>query len=73
VDNNDGHPVFAIAAAERRKRVGVITNDQGKYLVDTAFVRTSDIPAVEVFGGCFFGNRIFLLDNTYNCGIFVGA
>lgn len=35
------------------KKVGVITNDQGKYLVDTAFVRLNDIPAVEVNGGCF--------------------
>ncbi len=33
--------------------VGVVTNDQGKYLVDTAFVRVSNIPAVEVSGGCF--------------------
>lgn len=38
------------------KRVGVITNDQGKYLVDTAFVRLADIPAVEVSGGCFCCN-----------------
>ena len=35
------------------KRVGVVTNDQGKYLVDTAFVQLSDVPAVEVSGGCF--------------------
>lgn len=35
------------------QRVGVITNDQGKYLVDTAFVRLADVPAVEVSGGCF--------------------
>lgn len=35
------------------KRVGVITNDQGKYLVDTAFFRLEDVPAVEVTGGCF--------------------
>jgi len=35
------------------QRVGVVTNDQGKYLVDTAFVRLADIPAVEVSGGCF--------------------
>lgn len=35
------------------QRVGVVTNDQGKYLVDTMFVRLSDIPAVEVAGGCF--------------------
>jgi Ni2+-binding GTPase involved in maturation of urease and hydrogenase len=38
------------------QRVGVITNDQGKYLVDTAFVRLADIPTVEVTGGCFCCN-----------------
>lgn len=38
------------------RRVGVITNDQGKYLVDTAFYRLSEIPAVEVTGGCFCGH-----------------
>ena len=38
------------------QRVGVVTNDQGKYLVDTAFVRLADIPAVEVTGGCFCCN-----------------
>jgi len=48
----------AIIAAARQlmrhgKSVGVITNDQGRYLVDTAFYRASDIPAVEVTGGCF--------------------
>jgi len=37
-------------------RVGVVTNDQGKYLVDTAFVRLVDLPAVEVTGGCFCCN-----------------
>ncbi len=40
----------------RGLRVGVITNDQGKYLVDTAFVRLADLPAVEVTGGCFCCN-----------------
>jgi Ni2+-binding GTPase involved in maturation of urease and hydrogenase len=35
------------------KRVGVVTNDQGRYLVDTAFVSRQGIPAVEVTGGCF--------------------
>lgn len=35
---------------------GVITNDQGKYLVDTAFARLADLPAVEVGGGCFCCN-----------------
>jgi len=38
------------------KRVGVITNDQGKYLVDTAFFHLADLPAVEVSGGCFCCN-----------------
>jgi len=38
------------------KVAGVITNDQGKYLVDTAFFRLSDVPTVEVTGGCFCCN-----------------
>ena len=38
------------------QKVGVVTNDQGKYLVDTAFVRLADLPAVEVTGGCFCCN-----------------
>ncbi len=38
------------------KRVGVVTNDQGKYLVDTAFFTLADVPTVEVTGGCFCCN-----------------
>lgn len=38
------------------KKVAVITNDQGKYLVDTAFMRALDIPAMEVQSGCFCSN-----------------
>lgn len=38
---------------QREKRVGIITNDQGKHLVDTAFYRAQDFPALEVTGGCF--------------------
>jgi G3E family GTPase len=38
------------------KRVGVVTNDQGRYLVDTAFFRSEAVPAVEVTGGCFCCN-----------------
>lgn len=41
---------------ERGLRVGVITNDQGKYLVDTAFFQLGGVPAVEVTGGCFCCN-----------------
>ncbi len=48
----------AILAAARRlmdsdQKVGIITNDQGRYLVDTAFFRLAELPAVEVTGGCF--------------------
>ena len=38
------------------KRVGIVTNDQGKYLVDTAFFRAENFPTVEVTGGCFCCN-----------------
>jgi G3E family GTPase len=38
---------------EQHKIVGIVTNDQGKYLVDTAFIRSEGIPTVEVTGGCF--------------------
>jgi len=41
---------------DQGQQVGVITNDQGKYLVDTAFFRLADLPAVEVTGGCFCCN-----------------
>jgi Ni2+-binding GTPase involved in maturation of urease and hydrogenase len=51
----------AIAAAARLllgrgQRVGVITNDQGRYLVDTAFFDALRVPAVEVTHGCFCCN-----------------
>ena len=45
------------------QKVGVITNDQGKYLVDTAFMTINDIPAVEVTGGCFCCNYQQLDEN----------
>jgi Ni2+-binding GTPase involved in maturation of urease and hydrogenase len=38
------------------KSVGIITNDQGKYLVDSAFVSKLHVPGVEVTGGCFCCN-----------------
>jgi G3E family GTPase len=34
------------------KRVGIITNEQGKHLVDTGFLRSEGLPALEVTGGC---------------------
>ncbi|NJO92469.1 MAG: hypothetical protein HC831_28485 [Chloroflexia bacterium] len=35
---------------------GVITNDQGNYLVDSSFAIASEIPTGEVTGGCFCCN-----------------
>ena len=37
----------------RGKRVGVVTNDQGKLQVDSLFMTSSGLPTVEVGGGCF--------------------
>ncbi|MEZ4711166.1 MAG: GTP-binding protein [Caldilineaceae bacterium] len=39
--------------AARGYRVGLITNDQGADLVDTALAAQADIPVTEVAGGCF--------------------
>lgn len=39
--------------AEQGRRVGVVTNDQGQNLVDTALVAEQAVPRVEVAGGCF--------------------
>ncbi|MEZ4659695.1 MAG: GTP-binding protein [Caldilineaceae bacterium] len=39
--------------AARGYRVGLITNDQGADLVDTALAVQADIPVTEVAGGCF--------------------
>ncbi len=44
------------ALAVRKMTAGVITNDQGKYLVDTAFFDLQKIPAVQVARGCFCCN-----------------
>jgi len=48
----------AIIAAARHfintgKKVGIVTNDKGKYLVDTAFYRAAGLSTVEIAGGCF--------------------
>ncbi len=39
--------------AERGRRVGLITNDQGAGLVDTTRVRAAGYPGREITGGCF--------------------
>lgn len=46
----------AMALIGRGKKTGVITNDQGKYLVDTGFVDANHIPSEEVINGCFCCN-----------------
>ena len=48
----------AMAAAAREilargYRVGLVTNDQGQDLVDTAYLRSLGLPTQEVAGGCF--------------------
>jgi len=52
-----GKTTAIIAAAKHfiadGKKVGIVTNDKGKYLVDTAFYRSEDLPTLEVAGGCF--------------------
>ena len=53
-------------------RVGIITNEQGKHLVDTAFTNASGIPALEVTGGCIccnlddFEERIAEITTKFN-------
>lgn len=55
---------------QQEKRVAVVTNDQGKYLVDTSFMDANEIPAAEVTNGCFCCNfdqltdQLELLDRT---------
>jgi Ni2+-binding GTPase involved in maturation of urease and hydrogenase len=55
-----GKTTAIIAASKilmaQNKKVGVVTNDQGKYLVDTAFFKLAAVPTVEVTGGCFCCN-----------------
>jgi hypothetical protein len=52
-----GKTTLAIEAARRLtsagRRVGIVTNDQGSGLVDTALVRVAQVPVREVAGGCF--------------------
>src|SRR5687767_1134640 len=38
---------------EQGQRVGLITNDQGNQLVDTAMLTSQGFPVEEISGGCF--------------------
>lgn len=50
------------ALAARKLTAGVITNDQGKKLVDTAYFDGQKIPAVQVTNGCFACNYDDLIE-----------
>ncbi|MCE1188343.1 MAG: CobW-like GTP-binding protein [Ignavibacteria bacterium] len=53
----------------QKQSVGVITNDQGKYLVDSQFMDMAGIPNSEVTGGCFCCNYNALdeqINSLYN-------
>lgn len=52
--------------ANQGARVAVVTNDQGEFLVDTAYARSKGVTAGEVLGGCFccnFGELVGILEN----------
>ena len=38
---------------DRGKTVGIVTNDKGRFQVDTAFFQSMHIPTQQVTGGCF--------------------
>jgi G3E family GTPase len=44
---------FATYLKNKRLRVGLITNDQGQQLVDTAMLRSRGFATEEISGGCF--------------------
>ena len=57
---------------EQGKRVGIVTNEQGKHLVDTAFLRSKSLPTLEITGGCIcchlddFNERVNELTTRYS-------
>lgn len=55
----------ALGLQEQGKKVGIVTNDQGEQIVDTAFIRRNNIAVEEVAGGCFCCNFNGLLDSIH--------
>ncbi len=52
----------------RGYKVGLVTNDQGRNLVDTALVKAQEYPVTEVSGGCFccnFPDLVGALERLY--------
>jgi len=41
---------------DKGHKIGIVTNDQGSQLVDTAFLADNGLPVLEVDGGCFCCN-----------------
>jgi len=41
---------------KKNYKIGIVTNDQGSQLVDTAFLASNGLPVLEVEGGCFCCN-----------------
>ena len=46
-------PRFAASLTGRGLRAGLVTNDQGRGLVDTVLAQAHATPVEEVVGGCF--------------------
>jgi G3E family GTPase len=46
----------AASLLKQKKRIAVITNDQGDELVDTHYLKTAGVPTKEVTNGCFCCN-----------------
>src|SRR6266568_4061475 len=44
---------LAQSLSAKKLRVGLITNDQGSNMVDTAMLRSRGFPTEEIAGGCF--------------------
>ena len=57
---------FAKYLDEREKKVGLITNDQGAGLVDSALGRSNRFPVEEISGGCFCCRFNSLIDAATN-------
>lgn len=50
---------------EKGLRIGIVTNDQGSDLVDTAFLAREGLSVLEVTGGCFCCNFEELIDRLF--------
>jgi G3E family GTPase len=62
----------ALLLTKEKVNIGIITNDQGKYLVDSHFINATQLPSSEVLSGCFccnynvFDDQISRLTEKYS-------